>query len=247
MFTDSFLERRWCRRMSRKRHKNTLPGANAGFSMLELLIVIAVMAIVAAMAIPSWQRMQKNARLTGDGHNLASTLSVAKMRAAADFTQSRLFFFTGTDKKQYFRVDVWNKTANGGTAGCWVPDAVTNPATNGNDCIANTSYKGSENYLSTGVSAGYGSLSTSPFTSLTMGQASACKQGGTTPTSGTDMSNTSCILFNSRGFPTTSAGVTSAAGIYITDGTRVYGITTNAMGLVHSYVTPASSANWYAY
>src|SRR5262245_54021077 len=74
----------------------------AGFSLIELVIVLAVMAIVAAMAIPTWQRMQKNARLNGDGHSLSEALSVAKLRAAANFTESRVFLFTGTDKTPYF-------------------------------------------------------------------------------------------------------------------------------------------------
>jgi hypothetical protein len=68
-------------------------------------------------------------------------------------------------------------------------------------------------------------------------------QGGTSPTTGgSAISDTSCIQFNSRGFPQPAA----AAGVYITDGTRVYGITTNAMGLIHAYVTPAASASWNA-
>ena len=211
---------------------------SAGFSMLELLIVIAVMAIAAAMAIPTWQRMQKNARLNGDAHSMSETLSVAKLRAAANFTESRLFFFTGTDQLQYFRIDVWNKTL--GANGCWVPDGKANPTST--DCITTAAKTNTETFLSQGVSAGYGSLSTSPVASLALAQASGCLQGGTGPTTGgTAITNTSCIQFNSRGFPT------SAAGVYITDGTRVYGITTNAMGLIHSYVTVASSATWKAY
>src|SRR5262249_13514079 len=112
----------------------------AGFSLLELVIVLAVMAIVAAMAIPTWQRMQRNARLNGDGHSLSEALSVAKLRAAADFTESRVFLFTGTDKTPYFRIDVWNKTANTGSTGCWVPDGKASPTSS--DCIANQAYNG---------------------------------------------------------------------------------------------------------
>ena len=218
-------------------------GPESGITMIELVVVVAVIAVIAALAIPNLIRMQRNARLNGDAHNLAEALSIAKMRGAANFTESRIFLFTGTDKLQYFRVDVWNKTANGtGSAGCWVPDAVVNPATNGNDCIVNSSYKGSENFLSTGVSAGYGSLSTSPDTTVTFGQASQCKQGQTTPTTGgSTISNTSCIQFNSRGFPT------AGAAFYITDGSRVYAVVGNSMGLIHSYVSAASTATWKAY
>jgi prepilin-type N-terminal cleavage/methylation domain-containing protein len=211
----------------------------AGFSLLEVLVVIAVMSVVAAMAIPTWLRMQKNARLNGDAHNISSTLSVAKMRAAANFTESRVFFFRGTDKTQYFRIDVWNKTANTGGTGCWVPDAVANPGPS--DCISDSSYKRSETFLSTGVSAGYGSVSASPDTTVTLGQAASCWTGQTTPTSttgATAISNTSCIQFNSRGFPTASGA------FYVTDGTRVFSAMTNSMGFIHTYVTTDNGSTW---
>ena len=202
--------------------------------MLELLIVIAVLAIVAAMAIPTWQRIQKNARLNGDGHNMAESLSVAKMRAAANFTESRVFFFTGTGATQYFRIDVWNQTH-----GCWVPDGKSNPVSG--DCITTSGITNNEMFLSSGVSAGFSSATTAPDSSTTA-QASGCKQGGSGPTTGgSNIANTSCIQFNSRGFPI------AAAGFYITDSTRVYGITTNAVGLIHSYVSPASGSSWKAY
>jgi prepilin-type N-terminal cleavage/methylation domain-containing protein len=212
----------------------------AGFSLLELVIVLAVMAIVAAMAIPTWQRMQRNARLNGDGHSLSEALSVAKLRAAANFTESRVVLFTGTDQTPYFRIDVWNKTANTGSTGCWVPDGKANPTSS--DCIANTSYTGNETFLSRGVSAGLANVTTAPD-GTTAAQPNACKQGGSTPTTGgTNISNTSCIQFNSRGFPT------AGAVFYITDSTRVYGISTNAMGLIHSYLaTSSNGSTWKAY
>jgi len=214
----------------------------AGFSLLELLVVIVILGVVAAMAIPTWQRMRKNARLSGDAHSIASTLSIAKMRAAADFTYSRVFLFTGTDQTQYFRVDVWNKTANTGGTGCWVPDSIASPVAG--NCITDSSVKGGETYLSIGVSAGYGSVSTSPDSTVTFGQASNCKGGGTTATgsttAGSDIANTSCILFNSRGFPT------AGAGLYITDGTKVFSAMANPMGLIHTYGTTDNGTTWKA-
>jgi prepilin-type N-terminal cleavage/methylation domain-containing protein len=227
--------------MKRTLRMNKSKRAETGFSLLEVLIVIAVMAIVAAMAIPTWQRMQKNARLNGDAHNLAESLSVAKMRAGAAFTYSRVFLFTGTDKTQYFRVDTWNTTANSGN-GCWVPDGITNPGTTSAYCITTSATTGYETNLSTGVSAGFGSIGTVPSNFVTsVAQAAGCWGGGTTALNGSQISDTSCIVFNSRGFPTASGG------FYLTDGTRVYGIVTNTMGLMHSYVTPVSTASWATY
>jgi len=220
------------------KQKSRIPKKNAsGFSLLEVLVVILILGVLSAMAIPGWQRMQKNARLSGDGHSLSETLSVAKMRAAANFTESRVFLYTGD--KQYFRIDVWNKSLSAN--GCWVPDGKASAANT--DCVTTTSTTGNENYLSPGVSVGYGTVSTAPQnSSTTLAQASPCKQGGTLPTNGTDISSTSCIQFNSRGFPIPGSGT----GFYITDGTRVYGTVTNAMGLIHTYVTDAGGSVWHA-
>jgi type II secretory pathway pseudopilin PulG len=197
-----------------------------------------ILGIVAAMAIPMWQRMQKNARLNGDAHNMAEALAIAKMRAGAAFTYSRVFFYTGSNP--YFRVDLWSATANGGN-GCWVPDGVPNPGTGTTYCITSASAAHYENYLSIGVSAGYGSLSTVPSNFVTsLAQAAPCLQGGATAITGTQISSTACIVFNSRGFPT------AAGGFYVTDNSRVFGIVSNSMGLMHTYASSASSATWYA-
>lgn len=209
--------------------------------MLEIVVVVAIVAVVAAMAIPNLVQLQRNARLNGDAHSMSETLSVAKMRAAADFTESRVFFATATDSPQFFRIDVWNKAANGGV-GCWVPDDVNNPGTGTTFCVSRKDPLGYETYVSPGVSAGFSSVPTA-WDGSTAAQAAPCYAFGTVPRNGNGsvITGTSCIQFNSRGFPN------PGGAFYITDGTRVYEISANTMGLIKSYVSPASSAGWVPY
>jgi prepilin-type N-terminal cleavage/methylation domain-containing protein len=213
-----------------------------GFSAIEMVTVVLIIGILAAFAIPKWLTIRRNLRISGDARSLAGDLSVAKMRAAANFTAARVFLYTGSDP--YFRIDIWNKTANGGNP-CWVPDGASSPAAG--DCIVGNNSTKYDVRLSQGVTPGFGSVSTAPAdTGITLTQGGACRYGGPAAYSGAStIASSSCVVFNSRGFPVDSTGSLAARSLYITDGSMVYGVSVTSVGLMHVWSSSASgSGNW---
>jgi Tfp pilus assembly protein FimT len=211
----------------------------AGFSTLELLIVIAMSVIITAIAVPSYLNTAAYLRAAGDLRSLNGVTAQAKMRAAADFTHARVYAnLTGNA----YQLQVWDKAANSGK-GCWVED--TDPKLDANKtCLtfSGGAPSGTVFNLSQGLTFGFGSLTTGPTQGqTTIGQAAACldeKGGGVGGT-------TACIVFNSRGIPidSTLAPVPSGA-LYLTNGTVVNGVTVSATGSIQAWSSPASSANW---
>jgi prepilin-type N-terminal cleavage/methylation domain-containing protein len=55
-----------------------------GFSLVELLVVIALIAVVSAFAIPTWQRYTANANLKTAAREVMADFSNAKQQAVAE-------------------------------------------------------------------------------------------------------------------------------------------------------------------
>src|SRR6266568_8031148 len=89
-----------------------------GFSTLELLLVMAISLVVAALAIPGFNQVRRTLRISGDARDLNGAINLAKLQAAADFTEARVFIDLGFNQVNTFHIDVWNKALNGGN-GCW--------------------------------------------------------------------------------------------------------------------------------
>jgi len=208
----------------------------AGFSTLELLVVIAMSIIITAIAVPSYLNTANYLRIAGDLRALNGITAQAKMRAAADFTHARAYvnLANGT-----YHLELWNKAGNSGN-GCWQTDGDT-----ANACtVANSPVLS----LSQGDTFGFGSLTAGPTPGqTTISQAAVCHVGATNnPGGGTTTANTACIEFNSRGTPVDNTGAPVATGaFYITNTAAVDGITASATGSIQTWSTPASSANWH--
>jgi len=187
----------------------------AGFSIVELLVVLAIAGIIAAMALPSAERTLADVRLHNDARAIDSLASLAKMRAAAKFTRVRLYCDLGAET---FVLQDWDKTAN-----TWVAE------------------DGAQT-LSTNVDFSFDALTVPPRdTQAALQQAAACKADDGV----TDLGNTACIVFNSRGIPVNAIGDPDGNGaIYVTDhSTGVYGVTVSATPLVRMWWSPPKAAD----
>lgn len=228
--------------MNQRNQFGTAPRSR-GFSTLELLLVMVVTLVIAAFAVPGFNEVKRTLRISGDAHNLNGAINQAKLQAAADFTEARVYVDlapnpiycpqTNTGSGCTFHVDVWNKAGNGG-AGCWqVVGDVNNPC-----FIAGVS---PVQILSTGVTFAFAGIGAPPPNTQPLGIAEGTSQGGQgercTPVNGKrvgQQATTACVQFNSRGIPIDygNGGVPTGNGaIYITDTTQVYGVTVGAAGL----------------
>jgi len=218
-----------------KRHaKRNVP--MAGFTLMELMVVLTISAVLMAIAIPNVQRITQVLRISGDLRDLNGTVSQAKMNAAADFTHARARANLAANT---FQAEIWNKAGNAG-AGCWqtLGDGV-NPCTGAASPVQQ---------LSAGVTFGFDKLGTPPAnTQAALGQAAACNNGpaGIVGAPAGVIAGTACIEFNSRGIPIDAAGNPTAQGaFYINNGTMVYGLTVAATGNALNWsVADASGSN----
>jgi prepilin-type N-terminal cleavage/methylation domain-containing protein len=197
-----------------------------GFTLVELLIVVIVGITLTAMAIPKVISVARSYRSMGDARSLSDEVSLAKMRAAAQFTDSRVYADTANN---LYRVEVWSRTSN-----CWITDG--DPT---GQCSANySSTTPPSMLLSTGVSYGFGSLGTPPAnTQATIGQAAQCQTDAQTiAKSAGSIANSACVVFNSRGIPVdNNLAPTSNGALYVTDQNAVYGVTVLATGLIQTW------------
>jgi len=204
----------------------------AGFSTLEMLIVIAMSIIITAIAIPQYVRTAAYLRAAGDLRSLNGVTAQAKMRAAADFTHARAYVDLGANT---YHLEIWNKTGNGG-AGCWQTDG-----DNANACTVAASPVFN---LAQGDTFGTGGLTQGPTIAQqpTIPAQVACQS--TNGGNGT-IANTECIVFNSRGIPIDANGAPLPTGaVYLTNLTVVNGVTVSATGSIQAWTSPVSSVSW---
>lgn len=202
-----------------------------GFSAMELLIIVLLISIVAAISIPSVTSITRNLRMVGDGRALASEMNLARMRAAADFTHARVYMDLAANT---FHMEEWNK-ANA----CWKTDGDSGPCTQTTSPV---------NSLSQGDSFGFGSLTTGPTAATTStAQAPACTVGVAGAAAGATLSNTACIEIDSRGYPVDSSDNTVANdAVYLANNQNLYtaiAVTVSGRPTIYTY----TGSGWVAF
>lgn len=185
--------------------------AQAGYSLMELMIVVALVAVVSAMAVGMSGNTAGYFRLSGDARGVQAAMSLTKLRAASDFTKARAYFDLGT---RSYRIETWQKTA-----ATWTSIGTT---TN----------------LSQNDRFGFGAVGTAPpNTQNVIGQPSLCLDdaGAAVANTACVLFNSRGIPIDAAGAPTANNAV------YITDGAAVYGVTLSATGLMRVWLTRAAN------
>jgi prepilin-type N-terminal cleavage/methylation domain-containing protein len=188
-----------------------------GFSLLEIILVVGLIGVISAIAVPMLGNAIANFRLSGDARSVSNAAAVAKMRAASDFSRVRLYVNLSARTHQIQR---WTKAA---PDCCWVTE-------------------GGITSLHSGVSFAFNPVTQPPpSTQATIGQAAEC-----TDDEGTAIANTACFMFNSRGVPINSTGApTGGNALYLTDGSAVYSVTIAATGMLRMWrALPVAVPTW---
>ena len=190
-----------------------------GFSLIDILMVVALIGIVAAIAVPVTGSAVSGQKFNNDSQALTNLVGLAKMRASAAYTRARV---RANLLDRSFVLERWDKTAN-----VWVAEGTITP-------------------LSLGVTFGFGTIATAPpNTQTNLAFSGACRVGLTAATA--TIGNTACVVFNSRGLPIDGAGLPFGGhALYLTDGKAVSGTTVTATPRIRRWWTPAhlSVAQW---
>ena len=184
------------------------------------MFVVAITGVVSAIAIPMMSNALGFYHLDGDARNLKNTASTARLQAAANFGETRLYLDYATS--------AYHIETKANSTSPWVA-------------------QGGLTYLSAyNETYSFGVVATPPpNTQAAIAQSTACLNNATPAVA---IANTSCIVFNSRGIPIDATGApTGTNAIYLTDGSSVYGLTVSATSSIRLWKTPAKAApSWLA-
>jgi prepilin-type N-terminal cleavage/methylation domain-containing protein len=103
-----------------------------GFSLIELVIVVAIILLISAMAIPQIQRVQTRYKLDTSGHAIAGLLQQARLQAVRSNQPAYAQFDPGTPNLMYVNNDKTAYAAGNGESVVATNGTVTLKTTNVN-------------------------------------------------------------------------------------------------------------------
>jgi prepilin-type N-terminal cleavage/methylation domain-containing protein len=194
-------------------------GGDRGYSLIEIMLVVGLIGVISAVAVPMMNNTLGNFRLSGDARGLTNAISLTRMQAASNFTKTRLY--VDSSLKSY-HTEICQKA---GLTCTWVS-------------------QGGDKFLSSSTQESYsfGAVTTPPLnTQAAIGQAPPCLNAAGNP-----IGNTYCIVFNSRGIPINSTDSPYGDNaLYLTDGTAVYGVTVSITSAIRLWRTnPTATPSW---
>lgn len=190
-----------------------MPKRECGFSLLELLVVMVILGIIAAFALPSAFNSIKNYRLHSDATALSGYLNVARMRAAAKYAPYRVIVYIST--RTYTMEKLCGMTPTSVDSACTSPYAQ----------FTTRQFEGGTQYAMLGDS--FLSCHPSGVTVLPgaiAADAAGCPSGGPDPVQ---------IYFNTRGLPVNSSGnplTNGGAILYLSNQNNLIDAITISMG-----------------
>jgi prepilin-type N-terminal cleavage/methylation domain-containing protein len=129
-----------------------------GYSLIEILVVVGMVAVLAAVTVPVASTSLTSYRFEGDGQAMSHMVGLAKMRAAARSTRARMYVDI---EERSFALQTFDRAAL-----TWVTD-------------------GGVQYLSTGVTFSNGDLDSPPPNQDTVNFSAECKDDGGSDIDGT--------------------------------------------------------------
>jgi len=202
------LERSLCTRrldmgVSRSEH---------GYTLVDIMVVVAIIGIVAAAAVPMIGSGLSGFQFQGDGEGLANTVKLAKMRAAASFSRARV---RANLAASTYQLEVWDR--DGAT---WVLEGAPRP-------------------LTTSAFGFNGLAAPPPSTQAGIGLSPACLDDTGTAIASTAcvLFNSRGIPVDGAGAPVGDNGLYITDGV-----TGVYGVTVTMTPLVRLWWSPANAA-----
>lgn len=99
-----------------------------GFTLVEMLVVVALIAILASIGVPSLLNMMNRIRLTRATRDVSIALQAARLKAIAKNRKHKVYFVMGTtDSYVLMTCSAGGACSNAslGAGGGWAPDTTT--------------------------------------------------------------------------------------------------------------------------